>query len=181
MNLNDVSKMALLRPSANINRAYAFAACGSAIVLLLAACGKAGIGGPSDADARATYPAYAGMDAPIDFQKTNGESLTKDGQKLYVYHLQQANPLKGARWYDCAIGRIFTPEIIDPGLAYRCTALPGSAANGLVVSKGTITFKETEKGWVAAERTISSWGYCASKEKLADCYSNAMTTTREPW
>ena len=177
MSQNCVSRIPLpLKLSTDINLYLGFVASVGA-VLLLAACSETGLSGPSDAEAKAAYPFYEGMAAPIDFQKKNGESLTKNGQKFYIYHFQQANPLKGAAWYICDSKMRFSPRpFID------CTTkATGAAANALVVSKGTITFKETENGWVAVAGEISDAGYCVSKEKLAGCYQNDMEPDPYPF
>lgn len=164
---------------ASANRFCMVIAFCSAVVLILSACSKAGSSGPSDAEARTAYPYYSGMGEPVDFRKTNGESLIKDGQQYYIYHFQQANPLQpGIVWSQCPEGNTLffgTRRIDGP----TCALMTGSAASGLVISEGTVTFKQTENGWIAANGKITSWGYCPAKTELPDCYKIGLTRGTE--
>jgi hypothetical protein len=141
------------------------------VSIALTVAGCSGSSAPSDAQARAAYPWYEGMGEPVDFRKVNGESITKDGQKHYVYHFQQANPLKEKmKWFKCTKLSVYFSDSAPIG----CEAMTGQQADGLMVSKGTITFKSTEQGWIPASGRIKSWGYCESLKDVSECYEKAV-------
>jgi hypothetical protein len=101
----------------------------------------------------------------IDFRKQNGESKGQNGQQVYEYHFLASVELPaGYAWEGGELVRDVGPGV--PHLA-GYILLPKGA---IFVSKGTITFRLTEKGWLSSDlvdRVTDS--YCTDS-KPEDCY-----------
>jgi len=112
----------------------------------------------------------------IDFRKLNAESKELEGQRIYIYHfLAGAELPAGIAWHDTSGSMValtvrggFVQDTHQKGSMWigKFTSLPkGTTA----VSRGTITFRETEKGWISSTLSVDD-GYCTDKGPT-DCYA----------
>jgi hypothetical protein len=110
----------------------------------------------------------------VDFRKLNGEMKVVEGQPTYVYHFLAGMELPaGIGWqhenlpYGLSAGFVSN----GPGQAHAFGAqvdpIPAGATG---VSKGTITFRETERGWLTNDRPVADEGYCPPKTPPQACY-----------
>lgn len=146
---------------------------------------------PSDGQARKVVESrlqpLTQMGAKItDFRKLNAESRELEGQKVYLYHYLAAADLPaGVAWQSTAGSMIalasgggFVKDSGQKGSIWvgHFTSLPkGTTA----VSKGTITFRLTEKGWLSANvPDNAAVAYCTDKGP-ADCYHKLGWDTLE--
>jgi hypothetical protein len=120
----------------------------------------------------------------IDFRKLNGEAKVIEGQKTYVYHFLVAFELPaGIGWQTNSIQDSILGSsggfVKDPGPAARAamTESPGNfnqidplPAGTTGVGKGTITFRETERGWTDDMPDTRDNGYCPPKTAPQVCY-----------
>jgi hypothetical protein len=163
-----------------------------AILALAALVGLTGCGsssGPSDGQARkvveTSYQSFIRDGAKvIDFTKTNGEAKVVEGQKTYVYHFLVAFELPaGIGWQTNSIqDSIFGSSggfVKDPGPAARAAMMQSPSqfnqihplpAGTTGVGKGTITFRETERGWTDDMPDARANGYCPPKTSPQVCY-----------
>jgi hypothetical protein len=107
----------------------------------------------------------------IDFRKQNGEAKVVDGQKTYVYHFFVALELPvGIGWRPAISvwpgGFANVPPPSYPGDVSVIKPLP---AGGTAIGMGTITFRETEKGWTATSLDERDDGYCRGKISADAC------------
>lgn len=96
----------------------------------------------------------------IDFRKLNGESLQREGQKIYIYHYLTAMELPaGIAWRhsDGVVPGGFTQDI-GPNLFFHSESIPKGTTG---VGRGPITFRLTERGWVSAPKPdFAQWAWC---------------------
>src|ERR1017187_5751818 len=149
-----------------------------ALAGLVAPTGCGSSSGPSSGEARkvveTSYKDFIQVGAKIiDFRKLNGEAKVVEGQKTYVYHFLVAFELPtGIGWKHGLQGSILGPPggfVKDPGPAARAAMrkspevfveidpIPAGATG---VGKGTITFRETERGWTDDLPDTKDNGYC---------------------
>ena len=148
-------------------------------MVFVVACGSSR---PSDSQARKVVETHfrtlTQLGAKItDFRKLNGESKELEGQKIYTYRFLAAAELPaGIAWLNTTGSMVayanrggFVRDIGQKGSMWigQFTPLPkGTTA----ISRGTITFRMTEKGWLSSDLpdTVDD-GYCTDKGP-ADCY-----------
>jgi hypothetical protein len=156
-----------------------------ALLAMPTGCGSSS--GPSDGQARkvveTSYQSFIQDGAKvIDFTKTNGEAKVVEGQRTYVYHFLVAFELPaGFGWRRVQSGypQGIVPEgfVKDPGPAARAAMRMSGAyqidpipAGATGVGKGTITFRETERGWTDDMPDTRNNGYCPPKTSPQVCY-----------
>jgi len=137
---------------------------------------------PSSGEARRVVDAHFQLLTQLgakmtDFRKLNAESKELEGQRIYIYHFLAAAELPaGIAWQDTSGSMIavtvrggFVKDLHQKGSVWvgKFTSLPkGTTA----VSRGTITFRETEKGWLSSALSADD-GYCTDKGPT-DCYTS---------
>jgi hypothetical protein len=176
---NNMPKVAALPPNVGLAKAATLLLSLSALVFV-AGCGASR---PSDSQARKVVEAHfqylVQLGAKItDFRKLNAESKVREGQRIYIYTFLAAAELPaGIAWQDTSGSMIamtnrggFVKDAHQRGSIWvgKFTSLPkGTTA----VKRGTITFRETEKGWLSAGMPDSvDDGYCTDKGPT-DCYA----------
>jgi hypothetical protein len=150
-----------------------------AVSAFVASCGASK---PSDNQARKVVEAHFQFLSQLgakttDCRKLNAESKELEGQKIYIYHFLAAAELPaGIAWHDTSGSMValtvrggFVKDTHQKGSMWigKFTSLPkGTTA----VSRGTITFRETENGWLTSSLSADD-GYCTDKGPK-DCYAS---------
>jgi len=156
----------------------------SSVAILFCGCGASR---PSDAQAHEIVENLfsdikkLGAGPLTDFTKSNGESLERFGQKVYVYHFMAATKLpEGVSWFKGGSnptngisvneGKFVEDDYFDTRLGTVFTQKDKLPVGTTAVRRGQITFRLTEKGWIApggAENVET--GYCTQLEP-SNCY-----------
>ena len=139
-----------------------------AAILGLTGCGSSSSSPSIDQARKLVVALYPGSKV-IDFTKTNGEAKVVEGQNTYVYHFLVAFELPaGIGWrqnfHALPGGFVYT----GPDSARSAVPIVPLPAGTIGVGMGTITFKETEKGWT--DDLKKDDGYCPPKTPPQVCY-----------
>jgi hypothetical protein len=150
-----------------------------AILALAGLVGPTGCGsssGPSDGQARkvveTSYQDLIKLGAKIiDFRKLNGEAKVIEGQKTYVYHFLVAFELPAGIWWRHELNGVpggfeYKKRSPDDSIGWEINPIRAGATG---VGRGTITFRETERGWT--DDLEKDDGYCPPKTSPQVCYN----------
>jgi len=110
----------------------------------------------------------------IDFRKLNGESLEREGQKIYIYHYLAAAELPaGVAWVSgglLSMGR--RGFIRDPGQSTVYIETVSLPQGTTAIQQGQITFRLTKRGWLSPDLPdVAEMGYCTQLKPEA-CYKD---------